>query len=181
MIDRAARRRERTLFRRLGIFVSGLTLNGAVAVGNGEELSLRPVGILGFKSLVLFNRRATRCVTSCSKRRAPMPWKIRLRGRAGYACRPPPALSARPLSQLEDRWRQTAQRSDIVAALQTELTLRSALDDALTRSVILGAELLANTGANAWRAIGLDAEGMIRCEVYLAALPAISRGCELGC
>ena len=75
-------------------------------------------------------------------------------------------------AQLGDRWRQTAQRSDIVAALQTELDdVRSALDDALTRSVIVGAEPLANTETSAWRAIGLDAEGMIRCEVYLAALP----------
>ena len=30
--------RERTLFRRLGIFVNGFTLEGAVAVGSGEDL-----------------------------------------------------------------------------------------------------------------------------------------------
>ena len=30
--------RERMLFRRLGIFVNGFTLEGAVAVGSGEEL-----------------------------------------------------------------------------------------------------------------------------------------------
>jgi len=74
-------------------------------------------------------------------------------------------------AELRERWGRTARRSDIVAALQTQLDdVRSALDAALTGSVIDGAELLAD--ANVWAAIGLDAEGMARSEAYLAALPA---------
>ena len=175
--------RERTLFRRLGIFVSGFTLDGAVAVGNGEELEVFDLlESLVEKSLVLFEPQGD-----------AMRYRLLETTRA-YALEKFASAGERDMlagrhlrylrdrfAQLEDRWRQTAQRSDIVAALQTELDdVRSALDDALTRSVILGAELLANTGAmlesHRPRRRGDDTLRGVSCGV-----PAISRGCELGC
>jgi hypothetical protein len=49
--------------------------------------------------------------------------------------------------------------------------VRFALDGALTRSdVVDGGELLASI-SNTWPAIGLDAEGLARCDAYLAKLP----------
>ena len=69
--------RERTLFRRLGIFVNGFTLEGAVAVGSGEDLDELDVfdvlASLVDKSPCSPNRRMTRCATDCSNRRAPTP------------------------------------------------------------------------------------------------------------
>jgi ATP/maltotriose-dependent transcriptional regulator MalT len=74
--------------------------------------------------------------------------------------------------ELWERFEQTARFSDLDTALQTELEdARSALDAALAGSEIVdGGELLANISMG-WQAIGLEAEGMARCEAYLAALP----------
>ena len=120
------------------------------------------------------NRRVTRCATGFSNRRAPMRRRnltmrasaISLRAAICAIC----ATASRSCGNALER---AAQRTDLVAALQTELEdVRFALDGALARSeVIDGGELLANIYMS-WRAIGLEAEGMARCEAYLAALPA---------
>jgi predicted ATPase len=165
--------RERTLFRRLGIFVSGFTLEGAVALGSDAELDELDVfdvlASLVDKSLVLFDPQGRYRLLESTR---------------AYALEKLATASERDMlvgrhlrylrdrfAELRERWGRTARRSDIVAALQTQLDdVRSALDAALTGSVIDGAELLAD--ANVWAAIGLDAEGMARSEAYLAALPA---------
>ena len=72
--------RERVLFRRLGIFVNGFTLEGAVAVGSGEETSTNSTSSTCWRRWSISrwcwpNRRVTRCATGCSNRRAPMPWR----------------------------------------------------------------------------------------------------------
>jgi len=168
--------RERTLFRRLGIFVSGFTLEGAVSIGSGEELDeLEVFDVLGSlvdKSLVLAEPQgdAVRYRLLESTRAYALEKLAAAGERDMLADRHLRYLRDR-FAELRERSRLTARRSEIVAALQTELDdVRSALDGALARSVIDGAELLANT--NVWKAIGLDAEGTARCEEYLAALPA---------
>ena len=171
--------RERVLFRRLGIFVDGFTLEGAIAVGSGDE-SLDELDVFDVlavavdKSLVLAEPQgdavryrllesthayALEKLEAAGERDRVVDRHLRYL-RDGFA------------ELLEERER-TARHSDFDARLKTELEdVRSALDGALARSTVVdGADLLANIGGG-WRSFGLDAEGMARCEAYLAALPA---------
>jgi predicted ATPase/class 3 adenylate cyclase len=169
--------RERELFRRLGIFVNGFTLEGAVAVGSGAELDELDVfdvlASLVDKSLVLAEPHGD-----------ALRYRL-LESTRAYALEKLGDASERDLSagrhlrDLRDRfaelwaWRErTARSADLDAMLRTELEdVRFALDGALARSDdIDGGELLANIYAS-WRAIGLETEGVARCTAYLAALP----------
>jgi len=62
--------RERALFRRLGIFVNGFSLEGAIAVGSSADLDeldvLDVLASLVDKSLVLANPMVMRCAIACS-------------------------------------------------------------------------------------------------------------------
>ena len=170
--------RERALFRRLGIFVNGFTLEGAVAVGSGDDLDELDVfdvlASLVDKSLVLAEPQGDALrYRLLESTRAYALEKLDDAGERDL-------IAGRHLRYLRDRFAElwercerTARGADLDAALQTELEdVRSALDGALARSeVIDGAELLANIHGS-WQAIGLEAEGMARCEAYLAALPA---------
>ena len=170
--------RERTLFRRLSIFVNGFALEGAVAVGSGADLDELDVfdllASLVDKSLVLAEPQgeAVRYRLLESTRA----YALEKLGDAGER----DLVADRHLRCLRDLFAElwegcerTARTADFVAALQIELEdVRSALDGALARAAVVdGGELLAHVDTN-WRAIGLDAEGMTRCEAYLAALPA---------
>jgi predicted ATPase/class 3 adenylate cyclase len=171
--------RERTLFRRLGIFVGGLALEGAVAVGSGGDLDELDVfdvlASLVDKSLVLAEPQGDSLrYRLLESTRAYASEKLTDAGeRDLLACRHLLYLRDRFL-ELSERHKRTAQAADLIAALQTELEdVRSALDDALADSAMIdGGELLANIGAITWQATGLDAEAIARCEAYLAALPA---------
>jgi tetratricopeptide (TPR) repeat protein len=170
--------RERVLFRRLGIFVNGFTLEGAVTVGSGEDLDELDVfdvlASLVSKSLVLAEPQGDalryRLLEStrayASERLADAGERDLVAGRHLRYLRD-------RFAELWGRWQRTARPADIFAVLQTELEdVRSALDGALTGSeAIDGGELLASIEAT-WDAVGLDAEGMARCEAYLALLPA---------
>jgi predicted ATPase len=170
--------RERTLFRRLGIFVSGFTLEGAVAVGSVEELDeldlLDVLASLVDKSLVLAEPQGDAVrYRLLESTRAYALEKLAAAGEREL-------LAGRHLRYLRDRFaqlwerrEQTAQDAELAAALHAELEdVRSALDGALARSeVIDGGALLASIDLS-WRTVGLDAEGIARCETYLAALPA---------
>jgi predicted ATPase len=170
--------RERTLFRRLGIFVNGFTLEGAVAVGSGEALDeldlLDVLASLVDKSLVVAEPHGDAVrYRLLESTRAYAVEKLTAAGERDL-------LADRHLRYLRDRFaqlwerrEQTAQDAELAAALHTELEdVRFALDGALARSEIIdGGALLANVGANL-RPIGLEAEGSARCEAYLAALPA---------
>ena len=170
--------RERVLFRRVGIFVNGFTLEGAVTVGSGEDLDELDVfdvlASLVDKSLVLAEPYGdTVRYRLLESTRAYALEKIDAAGERNL-------LAGRHLRYLRDRFgelwaerERTGRGAELDVALETDLEdTRSALDGALARSeVIDGGELLA-TLARSWAWLGLDAEWMTRCEAYLAALPA---------
>jgi predicted ATPase/class 3 adenylate cyclase len=169
--------RERTLFRRLAIFVNGFTLEGAVAIGSGAGLDELDVfdmlASLVDKSLVLAEPQGGlvryRLLEST---RAYASEKLDAAGEHDL-------VAGRHLRYLRDRFaelfaqrEQTARTTELHAALQIELEdVRSALDAAPARAeVVDGGELLANIYGS-WRTVGLDAEGTARCEAYLTVLP----------
>ncbi|MHB8432788.1 MAG: ATP-binding protein [Candidatus Tyrphobacter sp.] len=170
--------REHTLFRRLGIFVNGFTLDGAVAVGCGEDLdqldAFDVLASLVDKSLVLAEPQGDALrYRLLESTRAYAQEKLADAGERDLATDRHLRYLRDRFAQLWERREQTARHADLEAALQTELEdVRSALDGALTGSeVIDGGELLA-TIHGSWEAIALDVEGMARCEAYLAVLPA---------
>ena len=170
--------RERTLFRRLGIFVNGFTLEGAVAVGSGDDLDELDVfdvlASLVDKSLVLAEPQDdTLRYGLLESTRAYASEKLDGAGERDFIVDRHLRYLRDRFAELSERWVQTARAANLVAALQTELDdVRFALDGALARSEVAGgAELLGNIYTS-WQAIGIDAEGMARCESYLAALPA---------
>jgi predicted ATPase len=174
--------RERTLFRRLGIFVDGFTLEGASAVASGDDLDTFDVfdlvASLVEKSLVLADPgdgdgdgHAVR-YRLLESTRAYAAEKLADAGERA-------SIASRHLGYLRDRFAEVRARQEATArdaemgeALAEELgDVRSALDGALARSeVVAGAELLAAL-QRAWRIIGLDREGIERNEAYLALLP----------
>jgi predicted ATPase/class 3 adenylate cyclase len=171
--------RERVLFRRLGIFVNGFALEGAVAVGCGDE-SFHELDVFDVlaslidKSLVLAEQGDAVRYRLLESTRAYALEKLAAAGERDL-------IAGSHLRYLRDRFHELHEESarairtaDLIAALQIELEdVRSALDCALVRvDVVDGAELLANLGVS-WRSIGLDAEAMARWEAYLAALPAV--------
>jgi predicted ATPase/class 3 adenylate cyclase/pimeloyl-ACP methyl ester carboxylesterase len=170
--------RERALFRRLGIFVNGFTLEGAVAVGSGggdlDELDVFDVlASLVDKSLVLAEPHGDALRYGLLE--STRAYAVEKLDDAGER----DAIADCHLRHLRDsfaalweRRERGAVTADIVAALQSEADdVRSALDRALVRSkVIEGGELLARV-ARFWGGIGLETEGATRCEAFLAALP----------
>ncbi len=172
--------RERALFRRLGIFVDGFTLEGASAVASGDDLDAFDVfdlvASLVDKSLVLAGAGdddddAVR-YRLLESTRAYAAEKLEDAGERA-------AIASRHLMYLRDRFTEIRARQEATArdaemgdALARELgDVRSALDGALARSeIVAGAELLAAL-QRAWRIIGLDREGIERNEAFLAVLP----------
>jgi predicted ATPase len=170
--------RERMLFRRLGIFVNGFTLEGSTAVGSGDALdeidAFDVLASLVDKSLVLAEPDG-------DSLRYRLPESTRV-----YALEKLEAagegevLASRHVRYLLRRFAELGERHDLtgrqtarVEALETELEdVRFALDEALGGSdATEGGELLAYIGT-AWRALGIEAEGIDRCEKYLATLPS---------
>jgi predicted ATPase/class 3 adenylate cyclase len=164
--------RERTVFRRLGIFVDGFTLEGAAA--DIDELDIfELVASLVDKSLVLAepNGDALRYRLLESTRAYALE---KLRGAAERD-----VIAARHLRYLRDwlveiadRVEATLRTADRHVALKTELEgARFALDDALARfDVVVGAELLAAI-STAWSPLGMLGEGTARIERFISALP----------
>ncbi len=131
--------RGRALFRRLGIFASGFAIEGAVAVGSGEDLDELDVfdvlASLVDKSLVLAEPHGE-----------AVRYRL-LESTRAYACEKLDAagerdlVAGRHLRYLRDRFAElwdlrerTARDADLYAALLIELDdVRSALDGALAR------------------------------------------------
>ena len=170
--------RERLLFHRLGIFVDGFTLEGAVTVGSGEDLDELDVfdvlASLVDKSLVLAEPQGDAVrYRLLESTRAYALEKLAAAGERDL-------VADRHLRYLRDYFEalgeapeRTARFADFIAAVQIEVgDVRSALDGALARSAVLdGGELVANMDGG-WQMVRLESEGMAWCEAYLAALPA---------
>ncbi len=170
--------RERSLFRRLGIFVNGFALEGAVAVGSGDDLDELDVfdvlASLVDKSLVLAEPQDDALRYGLlESTRAYASEKLDDAGERDFIVDRHLRYLRDRFAELFERHQRTARRTDLDATLQTELDdVRFALDGALARSEVAGgAELLANIYVS-WQAIGIDAEGIGHCEAYLAVLPA---------
>jgi len=170
--------RERSLFRRLAIFVNGFTLEAAVAAGSADgsdELDIFDVlASLVDKSLVLAEPDAdTLRYRLLESTRAYAAEKLAAAGerellagrRLRYLCD--------DFAELRRYCERTARHTELEDRLATELDdVRAALDGALAGpQVLAGAELLAAI-STCWRAIGFTHEGIAWIETYLAALAA---------
>jgi predicted ATPase/class 3 adenylate cyclase len=168
--------RERVLFRRLGIFVDGFTMEGASAVASDaalDELDVFDlVASLVEKSLVLAEPSGDALrYRLLESTRAYASEKLRDAGERDL-------LAGRYLRYLRDvfaelhaRQEATMRSSETSAVFATELEgVRFALADALARSdYVIGAELLASV-ERSW-IIGLGSEGIAQNEAFINALP----------
>jgi predicted ATPase/class 3 adenylate cyclase len=168
--------RERRLFRRLGIFVNGFTIEGASAVASSDDLDELDVfdllASLASKSLVIAEPEGDSLrYRLLESTRAYALEKLSHAGERDL-------LAARHLRYLVARFsasrakkRDSKSRRELKSLFAAELEdSRVALDGALSRSDIIdGSELLAAIGG-IWENIGLEAEGIARNQAYLAAL-----------
>jgi predicted ATPase len=167
--------RERALFRRLGNFVNGFTLEGAVAVGGEDEITLDVLDVLASlvdKSLVLAEPAGDvlryRLVESAREYAREKLEGVGERERSAE-------LHARYLRDLfgaaRDRWQKTGREDELLEPLTIELEdVRAALDWALSSDeATLGAALLAAID-RAWEGIGLEGEGLTHNESFARAL-----------
>jgi predicted ATPase/class 3 adenylate cyclase len=168
--------RERVLFRRLGIFVDGFTMEGASAVASDTDLDefdvFDLVASLVEKSLVLAEPSGDALrYRLLESTRAYASEKL---GAAGER----DLVAGRYLRYLRDvfvelhaRQEATMRSAEKATFFAAELEgIRFALSDALARSDILaGAELLAAI-ERSW-IIGLESEGIAQTEAYIKALP----------
>jgi predicted ATPase/transcriptional regulator with XRE-family HTH domain len=162
---------ERILARRLGVFVNGFTLEGAVAVGGGENMDeadvLDALASLVDKSLVsVDDDGGVRRYRMLESTRAYMREK---REAAGEAC------AARHLRHLRDVFREarkqleeTGRYANMERLVETELEdVRFALDWAVQSSEEDAGALLAAIW-DSWKDLGLENEGIARLERFIA-------------
>ncbi len=170
--------RERTLFRRLGIFVNGFSYEGAVAVASAEDLDefelFDVLGSLVDKSLVLAEPQldAVRYRLLESTRAYALE-KLEASGEREL-------LAVRHLHHLRERfaasrrrYERTERAGELVDLLGAELEdVRFALNDAVSRADFLGGAHLLAEISTTWTSLGLTTEAIERCEVFRAAIPA---------
>ena len=170
--------RERALFRRLGIFVNGFTLEGAVATASGEDLSESEVfellASLVDKSLVLTESDgdAQRYRLLESTRAYALE---KLKDGAEHD-----RLAKRHLLYLRDRFaaaraqmERTARLTEYYAAFAMEVEdIRAALNGEAAQADLPSCVSLFCDVGPALQVFGFVSEGMIRNESLLAALPA---------
>jgi predicted ATPase/class 3 adenylate cyclase len=174
--------RERVVFRRLGMFVNGFTLEGAVAVASGDDFDefelIDVLGSLVDKSLVLAEPQTQelRYRLLESTRAYAMEKLDETNERASIARRHLRFLRNCFVERWDEKER-TGRATGLIAFLAAELEdVRLALDGALARADdVEGGELLAHIGQY-WTTLGLEGEGIARAEAYLAALPAEGLG-----
>ncbi len=169
--------RERALFRRLGTFVNGFTLEGAAAVCADAKLDeldvLDVLASLVNKSLVLAEPAG-------DARRYRLLESTRFYAREKLAAAgESEASAARHLHYLAERFAaartqsdKTGRRAVLDDAIAIELEdVRAALNVALVGpDTVVGGEMLADIGSR-WTTLGLGDEGLARCELFLAVLP----------
>ena len=160
--------RERMLFRRLGIFVNGFTLEAATAVGTSDDLDeldlFDVLASLVDKSLVLAEPAgAALRYRMLESTRAYAREKLDASGESHDR-------ALRHLRHLRDRFvdeRERVMRTgraepmDQLIAIELE-DLRAALDCGMTNSeVVLASEMIVAVGGN-WRSVALASEGYAR-------------------
>ena len=169
--------RERALFRRLGIFANGFTLDAAVAVGSDEPLDELDVfdmlASLVDKSLVLVEPDGDSLrYRLLESTRLYASEKLSSSGERNAIAERHLRRLCEEFVELQTQSRRTGRRTELIDAFGTELEdVRIALDGALARlDVLTGAKLLSALGS-AWDVFGLLAEGIVRNEAFLDALP----------
>ena len=163
---------ERMLFRRLGIFANGFTIEGAaVVVSLGELDAFDVLASLIDKSLVLVD-----CSGDANRYRLLESTRLYAREKLTEAgewddCERRRLRHIQALFfQIGERYERSAKISEISSALATEIEdVRGALDWAVENDPLLGAKLLADIRPF-WRALGLHGEGITRIQTMLAAL-----------
>jgi predicted ATPase/class 3 adenylate cyclase len=170
--------RQRAFFRRLGVFVNGFTLEGAVAVGSADDLdeldAFDVLASLVDKSLVLAEPAADSVrYRLLESTRAYAREKLE-------AAEEHERCAADHLRFLRDRFAALDERFEVTGllaghndAFATERDdVRAALDFAIASdNAPSGAALLVATRSQAWRAVGLEYEVLARAESYVAVLP----------
>jgi predicted ATPase/class 3 adenylate cyclase len=169
--------REQLVFRRLGTFANAFTLEFATAVAGGGELDefevFDLVASLVEKSLLITQAQEESVrYRLLESTRAYAREKLDIAERTGSAERHLRFLLDRNVV-LDERWETTGRRSELEAAVATEIDeIRAALAFALHGdNVSMGAALLAATRLSSWRALGLEHEGVAGARAFLTALP----------
>lgn len=170
-------KRERGLFRRLGIFVDGFALEGAVAVKCDEKLEELDVfdvlASLVDKSLVLAEPHGdTVRYRLLESTRAYALEKLNDANERDVVADHHLRYLRDRFAELQPEVERADRFADIRALLRTELEdVRASLDAALARAQFVdGAELLVRVYTVLLG--GLEAEAIARCRAYLAELPA---------
>jgi predicted ATPase len=171
-------KRERALFRRLGVFVSGFTLDGALAVGSGETLDELDV----FEVLAsLVDQSLVLAEPDGDALRYRMLESTQAYAREKLAAEGEYSVSVtRHLYHLRDlfaaamtRAKQTGNSTEIETLLIAKLDdVRVALEGvgaSVERAT--AAELLAAIDSR-WQRVGLGSEGSARLERFIALMPA---------
>ena len=167
--------RERALFRRLGVFVNGFLLEGAVAVGIGDALDELDVfdvlASLVDKSLVLAEPDG-----DTLRYRLLESTRVYAREKLERAAEQESAAEAHArylhdrFVDIKARFDRSARSMELYDAFIAELEdIRSALDWAVSRDAVLGADLLIAGGPGLVFA-GVDAEGAARARAFIDQL-----------
>jgi predicted ATPase len=169
--------RERVLFRRLAIFAGSFPLEGAVAVGaaDGGLDEFDVIDVLG--SLVDKSLVQAEPVDDGLRYRLLESTRAYAAERLGDAAERRHCAALR-LHYLRDRFvaamaevERTDRPGPFIELFSTEIDdVRAALDDALHDDPRSGAELFVAL-LNAWKNVGVEREGMARCEAFLAVVP----------
>lgn len=169
--------RERTLFRRLGIFVNGFALEGAAAVGGSadfDELDVFDVlASLVDKSLVLAETAGDSLrYRLLESTRVYAREKLELAGEREACAELHLRYLHRLFAEAGEHRARTGRTSGVTDLLRTELDdVRAALDYSVTGAhPELGADILTTCSPD-WIGLGLDAEGKARLEAHALALP----------
>jgi len=168
---------ERALLRRLSIFVNGFTLEGACAVGSGDDLELDPFDVLASlvdKSLVLAEPDGDELhYHLLESTRAYALEKLEAAGERELAATRHLQFLRDRYAAINERLEATGKCAELDDAFAREVDdVRAALEFGLDRGkVAIGATLLVVTGFRAWSTLGLYNEFTTRAESFLATLP----------
>ncbi len=173
--------RERTLFRRLGIFANGFTIEGAAAVGSGDDLDELDIfdllASLVDKSLVVAEPHGDSLrYRLLESTRAYAVEKLAAAGERDVTAERHLRHLTAFFAGIRAEAERTVRNGDWTDAFETELEdIRAALDRALERRDIRGGSHLLVNLERVWLALSLAKEGATRIEPFLEAMPEEDR------